>query len=181
MKVDDAIKNIKMFHFKNLPRFKPELIELLKSLKAENKKLKKFKDMWEWIQGVEMWNKEYEKIVKEVVQDIEVGYMSGKTIEQIGYEKVDDSLVNGIFNKQNQKYIKKINTLEKLKQENKALRKDKWELEGINEACRRENKAYREMWKELKPTDDYECLILEERHLLSKMGNLENKYLGGEK
>lgn len=67
----------------------------------------------------------------------------------------------------------------KLKQENKALRKDKWELEGINEACRRENEAYREMWKELKPTDDYECLILEERHLLSKMGNLENKYLGG--
>ncbi len=67
----------------------------------------------------------------------------------------------------------------KLKKENKALRKDKWELEGINEACRRENEAYREMWKELKPTDDYECLILEERHLLSKMGNLENKYLGG--
>lgn len=67
----------------------------------------------------------------------------------------------------------------KLKQENKALRKDKWELEGINEACRKENEAYREMWKELKPTDDYECLILEERHLLSKMGNLENKYLGG--
>ena len=67
----------------------------------------------------------------------------------------------------------------KLKKENKALRKDKWELEGINEACRKENEAYREMWKELKPTDDYECLILEERHLLSKMGNLENKYLGG--
>jgi len=67
----------------------------------------------------------------------------------------------------------------KLKKENKALRKDKWELEGINEACRKENEAYRGMWKELKPTDDYECLILEERHLLSKMGNLENKYLGG--
>jgi len=66
-----------------------------------------------------------------------------------------------------------------LKKENKALRKDKWELEGINEACRRENEAYEGMWKELKPTDDYECLILEERHLLSKMGNLENKYLGG--
>ena len=67
----------------------------------------------------------------------------------------------------------------KLKKENKALRKDKWELEGINEACRKENEAYEGMWKELKPTDDYECLILEERHLLSKMGNLENKYLGG--
>ena len=40
MEVDDAIKNIKMFHFKNLPRFKPELIELLKSLEAENKALK---------------------------------------------------------------------------------------------------------------------------------------------
>ena len=84
MEVNEAIKNIKMFHFKNLPRFKPELINLLKSLQAENKALKQ------------------------------------------------------------------------------------------------ENKAYKGMWKELKPTDDYECLILEERHLLSKMGNLENKYLGGE-
>ena len=83
MEVNEAIKNIKMFHFKNLPRFKPELINLLKSLQAENKALKQ------------------------------------------------------------------------------------------------ENKAYKGMWKELKPTDDYECLILEERHLLSKMGNLENKYLGG--
>ena len=43
MEVDDAIKNIKMFHFKNLPRFKPELIELLKSLEAENKALKMLK------------------------------------------------------------------------------------------------------------------------------------------
>ena len=154
MEVDDAIKNIKMFHFKNLPRFKPELIELLKSLEAENKalkmlkqaqkdenkkeciryqtmyrlkrenkKLKKFKDMWEWIQGVEMWNKEYEKIVKEVVQDIEVGYESGKVIEKIGYEKVEDKgLDDGIFNKQNQRYIKKINTFKKLKQENEAYK-----------------------------------------------------------
>ena len=40
MEVNDAIKNIKMFHFKNLPRFKPELINLLKSLQAENKALK---------------------------------------------------------------------------------------------------------------------------------------------
>ena len=50
-----------------------------------------------------------------------------------------------------------------------------------NKALKEENKAYKGMWKELKPTDNYECLILEERHLLSKMGNLENKYLGGEK
>ena len=53
MKVDDAIKNIKMFHFKNLPRFKPELINLLKSLQAENKALKKeneeYKGMWRWL------------------------------------------------------------------------------------------------------------------------------------
>ena len=40
MEVNEAIKNIKMFHFKNLPRFKPELINLLKSLEAENKALK---------------------------------------------------------------------------------------------------------------------------------------------
>jgi len=40
MEVNEAIKNIKMFHFKNLPRFKPELINLLKSLQAENKALK---------------------------------------------------------------------------------------------------------------------------------------------
>ena len=52
-------------------------------------------------------------------------------------------------------------------------------LESKNKALKQENKAYKGMWKELKPTDDYECLILEERHLLSKMGNLENKYLGG--
>jgi regulator of replication initiation timing len=38
----------------------------------------------------------------------------------------------------------------KLKKENKALRKDKWELEGINEACRKENEAYEGMWEELK-------------------------------
>ena len=37
----------------------------------------------------------------------------------------------------------------KLKKENKALRKDKWELEGINEACRKENEAYKGMWKSL--------------------------------
>ena len=38
----------------------------------------------------------------------------------------------------------------KLKKENKALRKDKWELEGINEACRKENKAYRGIVEEIK-------------------------------
>jgi hypothetical protein len=52
-------------------------------------------------------------------------------------------------------------------------------LESENKKLKQENKAYKGMWEELKPTDDYECLILEERHLLSKMGNLENKYLGG--
>ena len=100
MEVDDAIKNIKMFHFKNLPRFKPELIELLKSLEAENKKLKK---------------------------------------------------------------------------ENKALRKDKWELEGINEACRKENEAYREMWEESKKRF-FSCEIVEVAEIINK---LEQEYLGG--
>jgi len=46
MEVDDAIKNIKMFHFKNLPRFKPELIELLKSLEAENKVYRNEQSGW---------------------------------------------------------------------------------------------------------------------------------------
>jgi predicted RNase H-like nuclease (RuvC/YqgF family) len=46
MKVDDAIKNIKMFHFKNLPRFKPELINLLKSLEAENKVYRNEQSGW---------------------------------------------------------------------------------------------------------------------------------------
>jgi len=115
MEVDDAIKNIKMFHFKNLPRFKPELIELLKSLEAENKAL---------------------KILKQAQKD------------------------------EDKKECIRYQTMYRLKRENKKLKK--------------ENKAYKGMWKELKPTDNYECLILEERHLLSKMGNLENKYLGGE-
>ena len=46
MEVDDAIKNIKMFHFKNLPRFKPELINLLKSLEAENKVYRNEQSGW---------------------------------------------------------------------------------------------------------------------------------------
>lgn len=142
-----------------------EIVDLLKSLEAENKALKKFKDMWEWIQGVEMWNKEYEKIVKEVVQDIEVGYESGKVIEKIGYEKVEDKgLDDGIFNKQNQRYIKKINTFKKLKQE---------------------NEAYKEMWEILKADMKLQyCITPQEIYMHKKsidkqMINLEKKYLGG--
>ena len=63
----------------------------------------------------------------------------------------------------------------KLKKENKALRKDKWELEGINEACRKENKAYREMWEESKKRF-FSCEIVEVVGIISK---LEEKYLGG--
>lgn len=142
-----------------------EIVDLLKSMEAENKALKKFKDMWEWIQGVEMWNKEYEKIVKEVVQDIEVGYESGKVIEKIGYEKVEDKgLDDGIFNKQNQRYIKKINTFKKLKQE---------------------NEAYKEMWEILKADMKLQyCITPQEIYMHKKsidkqMINLEKKYLGG--
>ena len=89
-----------------------------------------------------------------------------------------------------------ISLLKSLEAENKALKilkqaqkdEDKKEciryqtmyrLKRENKKLKQENKAYKGMWKELKPTDNYECLILEERHLLSKMGNLENKYLGG--
>jgi len=113
MEVDDAIKNIKMFHFKNLPRFKPELIELLKSLEAENKKLKK---------------------------------------------------------------------------ENKALRKDKWELEGINEACRKENEAYRGMWERISKLaklnnkyhiDGYTTGLETPEDWVKTIKGLELKYLGG--
>ena len=46
MEVNEAIKNIKMFHFKNLPRFKPELINLLKSLEAENKVYRNEQSGW---------------------------------------------------------------------------------------------------------------------------------------
>lgn len=42
-----------------------------------------------------------------------------------------------------------------------------------------ENEAYKGMWKNLKPSDDYEALIREERNLLAKMINLEKEYLGG--
>ena len=65
MEVDDAIKNMKMFHFKNLPRFKPELIELLKSLQAENKRLKKE-------------NKAYKGIVEEIENDFGNGILQNE-------------------------------------------------------------------------------------------------------
>ena len=153
MEVDDAIKNIKMFHFKNLPRFKPELINLLKSLEVENKKLKKeneglngYEKMWKALPGIfePVLLSEDLDYMKEVMADTEKEYLGGK---KMNFEN---------------EWTKKI---EELEAENKKLKK--------------ENEAYKGMWKELKPTDDYECLILEERHLLSKMGNLENKYLGG--
>lgn len=75
----------------------------------------------------------------------------------------------------------------KLKKENKALRKDKWELEGINEACRKENEAYKEMWEEFKEyinndvannTYDYDILDVTE-HYQKQIAGLQKKYLGG--
>jgi len=50
-------------------------------------------------------------------------------------------------------------------------------MEAENKKLKQENKAYKGMWKELKPTDDYEALILEEKNLLSTMSKLEQKYL----
>jgi hypothetical protein len=146
-----------------------KMINLVKSLEIENKALKKFKDMWEWIQGVEMWNKEYEQIVKGVVQDIEVGYKSLKTIEQIGYDEIDkvsdisDSLIDGIYKKQNQRYIKKINRLGALK---------------------KENEAYKEMWKDL---DNFINIFHKEttgpilRDIRDILIKLKEEYLGGGK
>jgi hypothetical protein len=136
-----------------------EIKNLLKSLESENKKLKQYQDMWEWIQGVEMWNKEYEQVVKEVVQDIEVGYKTGKTIEQIGYEKVEDKgLTDGISNKQNQKYIKKINTFEKLKQE---------------------NEGYKGIVEDVRDIILHHIGHLEPNEVLDIIDNTSNKYLGG--
>jgi ribosomal protein L14E/L6E/L27E len=75
----------------------------------------------------------------------------------------------------------------KLKKENKALRKDKWELEGINEACRKENEAYEGMWEEFKEyinndvannTYDYDILEITE-HYQKQIAGLQKKYLGG--
>lgn len=86
MEVNDAIKNIKMFHFKNLPRFKPELIDLLKSLEAENKKLKKEnkalrKDKWE-LEGINeacrRENEAYEGIVEEIENDFGNGILQNE-------------------------------------------------------------------------------------------------------
>ncbi len=92
--------------------------------------------------------------VKEIIEYLE----KHKPIPLFARSKED---YNEYIGKDIEKIDKMITLLKSLEAENKKL------------------KAYEEMWKELKPTDDYECLILEERHLLSKMGNLENKYLGG--
>jgi len=67
----------------------------------------------------------------------------------------------------------------KLKKENKALRKDKWELEGINEACRKENEAYREMWEEVKRKSIYERLELEEDKEMMFLGAYILKWKNG--
>ena len=70
----------------------------------------------------------------------------------------------------------------KLKKENKALRKDKWELEGINEACRKENEAYRGMWEALENKTfpkDYDKLGFALYNTQNYMRELKNKYLGG--
>ena len=107
------------------------IISLLKSLEAENKKLKK----------------DYQKYVKGL-------------LERHRERQVDIQVINN------------------LKQENKALRKDKWELEGINEACRRENEAYQEMWKQLRKTLlSWGTPVLVA--VTNTMERLEEEYLGG--
>jgi regulator of replication initiation timing len=90
------------------------------------------------------------------------------------------------------KKLKEISTLlkslesenKKLKKENKALRKDKWELEGINEACRKENEAYRGMWEALWDVLEL-CTIYDSKRKGIQtyaeviLPELEQKYLGG--
>jgi peptide subunit release factor RF-3 len=64
MKVKETIKYIKLFKFKNLPKFKPELIALLKALETENKKLKKENEARK-----KMWNIVYEDYGIAVTED----------------------------------------------------------------------------------------------------------------
>ena len=138
-------------------------------LHGNKEEVKKFGEIVDLLKSIEAENKVYRNEQSGWVKEIERRQAKIRELEKLDLNVRGLMLENKALQAENKK----------LKKENKALRKDKWELEGINEACRRENEAYEGMWKELKPTDDYECLILEERHLLSKMGNLENKYLGG--
>ena len=87
MEVKEAIKNIKMFNFKNLSRFKPELIDLLKSLESENKKLKKeneaYKGMWRRLyeeignHGWELRDQDGFEIMTKIIKELEQKYLGG--------------------------------------------------------------------------------------------------------
>ena len=76
------------------------------------------------------------------------------------------------------------NLLQSLESENKKLKKEKWELEGINEACRKENEAYREMWEALWDVLEL-CTIYDSKRKGIQtyaeviLPELEQKYLGG--
>ena len=130
MEVKEAIKNIKMFHFKNLPRFKPELIDLLKSLEAENKK--------------------YKNILKELEQAR--GKRIGKNMSDVidGFEK-----------------------------QGKKLDLEKRGLILVNMALKKENKAYKGMWKMLSGIANRETDTSFESELFRTIEIIENHYLGG--
>jgi hypothetical protein len=56
MYTQEAIEYIKIFKFKNLPKFKPELIAILKSLEASNKVYK------EWNKELSIENEELNRL-----------------------------------------------------------------------------------------------------------------------
>jgi len=88
-----------------------------------------------------------------------------------------------------EKYKKLQAENKKLKKENKKLKKEKWELEGINEACRRENEAYQEMWEEFKRPlfDENNPIEVKANEVeffestYNEVIRLEQKFLGGRK
>jgi hypothetical protein len=87
MEVDKAIEYLNLFKFKNLPKFKPELINLLKSLEAENKALKKenkaYKGMWGELKidilrvKSDYWETTFEDVLNNI-KVYETKYLGGK-------------------------------------------------------------------------------------------------------
>jgi FtsZ-binding cell division protein ZapB len=121
MYTQEAIEYIKIFKFKNLPKFKPELIAILKSLEASNRVYK------EWNKELSIENEELNRLAT------------------IKYGK---------------------------------------QLEAENKALKKENQAYREMWKSICGyinnfhKDSTTSGILDTRKVI---GRIEQKYLGGGK
>ncbi|NLV18372.1 MAG: hypothetical protein GXY51_02655 [Bacteroidetes bacterium] len=112
--------------------------------------------------------------------------------DDVYYCSMPDVKPDNDFYKQSRAISNLLKSLEaenkKLKKENKALRKDKWELEGINEACRKENEAYRGMWERISKLaklnnkyhiDGYTTGLETPEDWVKTIKGLELKYLGG--